>query len=307
MEFRSFAKVNIGLEITGKRANGYHELKTIFQTISLYDTIEINENQRDEISLSGDSSSILWDKSNTIIRAFELMYDKFGLDQGFDIHVKKTIPAGSGLGGGSSNAAVMMMFIMDYFKLKIPIEELINLGRTIGADIPFFFTGGTMLGEGIGEILTLIDDLEKESVAVIMPGLHISTEDIFSRFNLTKSPLKSKINTFLSSGDISTLKNELEFTTFKIFPELEKIKMKMENLGLDYVSMSGTGSSLFCFPNDAQKTALKSAFPDIFIGELLDKQEYQNSIGAWPSGKASVFGADIRRFESSRPRIKNDK
>ena len=100
------------------------------------------------------------------------------------------------------------------------------------------------------------------------------------------------------------MKNELEFTTFKLFPELEKIKMKMENLGLDYVSMSGTGSSLFCFPNDAQKTALKSAFPDIFIGELLDKQKYQNSIGAWPSGKASVFGADIRRFESSRPRTK---
>ncbi len=304
MEFRSFAKVNIGLEITGKRANGYHELKTIFQTISLYDTIEINENQRDKISLSGDSDNILWDNSNTIIRVFELMYGKFGLDQGFDIHVKKNIPAGSGLGGGSSNAAIMMMFIMDYFKLEIPIDELINLGRTIGADIPFFFTGGTMLGEGVGEILTLIDDLKKESVAVIMPGLHISTEDIFSRLNLTKSPLKSKINTFLSSGDISTLKNELEFTTFKIFPELKKIKMKMENLGLDYVSMSGTGSSLFCFPNDAQKTALKSAFPDIFIGELLDKQKYQNSIGAWPSGKASVFGADIRRFESSRPRTK---
>ncbi len=304
MEFRSFAKVNIGLEITGKRANGYHELKTIFQTISLCDTIEVNENQKNEISLSGDNDEILWDNSNTIIRAFKLMYDKFGLDQGFDIHVRKNIPAGSGLGGGSSNAAVVMMFILDYFNLEVPIEELINLGRTLGADIPFFFTGGTMLGEGVGEILTLIDDLEKESVAVIMPGLHISTRDIFSRLNLTKSPLKSKINTFLSSGDISTLKNELEFTTFKIFPELEKIKMKMENLGLDYVSMSGTGSSLFCFPNDAQKTALKSAFPDIFIGELLDKQEYQNSIGAWPSGKASVFGADIRRFESSRPRTK---
>ncbi|MCK5003487.1 MAG: 4-(cytidine 5'-diphospho)-2-C-methyl-D-erythritol kinase, partial [Candidatus Aminicenantes bacterium] len=134
MEFRSFAKVNIGLEITGKRANGYHELRTIFQTISLYDTIEINENQRDEVSLSGDSNNILWDKSNTIIRAFELMYDKFGLNKGFDIHVKKNIPAGSGLGGGSSNAAIMMMFIMDYFKLEIPIEELTNLGRTIGAD-----------------------------------------------------------------------------------------------------------------------------------------------------------------------------
>lgn len=304
MKFRSFAKVNLGLEVTGKRETGYHELKTIFQTISLCDTIEIEENQKNRISLSGDSEKISWDDSNTIIRAFEIMYKKYQLDQGFDIHVRKRVPAGSGLGGGSSNAAVIMMFIADYFKLEVSKDEMIRLGTKIGADVPFFFTGGTMLGEGVGEILSPLNKPEKDSIAVVMPDLHISTGDIFSRFNLTKSPLKSKINTFLGSGDISMLKNVLEFTTFKIFPELERIKMKMESIGLDHVSMSGTGSSLFCFPSDAQKTALRSVFPDIFIGELLDKQKYQNSIGAWPSGKASVFGADIRRFESSRPRVK---
>ncbi len=304
MEFRSFAKINLGLEVTGKRDDGYHELKTIFQTISLCDIIEIVENSENRINLTGDKNDISWDRTNTILKAFDIMYRKFSLTGGFDVRVQKKIPAGSGLGGGSSNAAVILMFIKDYFNLDISLEEMITLGVSIGADVPFFFTGGTMMGEGIGEILTIADTPEKESVAVLMPGFHISTRDIFSRFNLTKTPLKSKMDTFLGSGDISTLKNELEFTTFTIFPELERIKMKMESLGLDKVLMSGTGSSLFCFPSETQKTALRSVFPDIFIGELLDKKKYQNYIGAWPSGKASVFGADIRRFESSRPRIK---
>ena len=306
MEFKSFAKVNLGLEVTGKRESGYHELKTIFQAISLHDRIEILENSENKINLTGDKKNIPWDRTNTIIKAFDLMYREFNISKGFDIRVTKRIPAGSGLGGGSSNAAVIFMFIKDYFDLDISLEEMISLAVKLGADIPFFFVGGTVLGEGIGEILTPADTPGKRTIGILMPGFHISTRDIFSRFNLTKSPLKSKINTFLSSGDISTLKNELEFTTFTIFPELERIKMKMESLGLDNVLMSGTGSSLFCFPSETQKTALRSAFPDIFIGELLDKQKYQNNIGAWPSGKASVFGADIRRFESSRPRIKND-
>ncbi len=304
MEFRSFAKINLGLEVTGEREDGYHELRTIFQTISLFDTINIRKNNKNRIFLSGDDENISWNSSNTIVKAFDLMYKNFTLDQGFDIQVRKKIPPGSGLGGGSSNAAVIMMFIVDYFSLKVSKNELIELGMKIGADIPFFFTGGTMLGEGIGEILTSIDEPAIESIAVLMPGLHISTGDIFLDHNLTKTPFKSKIITFLGSGDISMLKNELESTTFKKYPELKRIKMKMESLGLDYVSMSGTGSSLFCFPTDTQKTALRSVFPDIFIGKLLDNKKYQNSIGAWPSGKASVFGADIRRFESSRPRIK---
>ncbi len=304
MEFKSFAKVNIGLEIIGKRDDGFHKLKTIFQTISLYDTIEITENSDGLIHLSGDDKSIFWDKSNTISKAFSLMYDLFNLDQGFNVNVKKSIPPGSGLGGGSSNAAVIMMFITDYFKLKISKRRLERLGSTIGADIPFFFTGGTVLGEGIGEKITPLEDLGEIPVGLVIPNINISTKEIFSRFNLTKTTLKSKINSFLSSGDISALENELEFTTFKVLPELKKMKMKMESIGLDYISMSGTGSSLFCFHSKEQKVTLKSIFPKMFFEELLSRKRYQNSIGAWPSGKASVFGADTRRFESSRPRIK---
>lgn len=304
MEFRSFAKINLGLEVTGKRDDGYHELKTIFQTISLHDTIEIQENSGIDIRLTGDRAEIPWDGSNTIRRAFRLMSDRFGLKPGFDIRVRKRIPPGAGLGGGSSNAAVILLFINRYFNLNLTLEELRALGTVIGADVPFFLTGGTMRGEGIGEKLTPLPTPEVPSVAVLTPGIHVSTADIFSRLNLTKPALKSTIDSFLSSGDISALKNELELTTFAIFPELEKIKLKMESTGLDFVSMSGTGSSLFCFPDSARESALRSVFPDIFIGKLLDCKTYQKRIGAWPSGKASVFGADIRRFESSRPRKK---
>ncbi len=304
MKFKSYAKVNIGLEVTGKRPDGFHDLRTIFQTVSLFDLIEIEENNSNKINLSGDTEKIIWDDSNTISRVIEFLYKKFGLNQGFDIHVRKNIPPGSGLGGGSSNGAIILMFIKDYFNLDISYEEMVEIGKWIGADVPFFFTGGTMLGEGVGEILTPLENIGIKNIAILTPPVIVSTRDIFSKFNLTKSALKSKIITFLGSGDISILKNELEGITFKIFPELERIKMKMESLGLNYVSMSGTGASIFCFPSEDQKITLKSVFPDIFIGKLLDKSTYQNSIGAWPSGKASVFGADIRRFESSRPRLK---
>lgn len=308
IELKSFAKINLGLEITGKRADGYHNLKTIFQTIDLFDTIEITGNQSGTIHLNGDDPMVEWDRGNTIFKAFDLMYERFKLHQGFDIFVKKKIPGGSGLGGGSSNAAVILIFLNGYFRLNLQMEDLIAIGVKIGADVPFFLMGGTVMAEGIGEKMTPLENLEERRITIVIPAIKVPTALIFSHFNLTSKPIKSKIDTFITSKKLEVLENNLEKTTFELFPEVRMIKKKMQTMGFKLVLMSGSGSAVFGVPvvdADTRGTlpGLKKDFPGsrVFVSRMLNKQNYLDGIGAWPSGKASVFGADMRRFESSRP------
>ena len=181
-KLKSFAKINLGLEIVGKREDGYHNLKTIFQTINLFDTIEIKENKSGKISLNGDDHSVEWNKKNTIFKAFDAIYRAHNIHKGFDIFVKKKIPPGSGLGGGSSNAAVTLLFLNEYFNLKLNFNELIKISQKIGADVPFFLLGGTVLGEGIGEKITLMDDLNEQLIGLVIPEIKVSTATIFSHF-----------------------------------------------------------------------------------------------------------------------------
>jgi 4-diphosphocytidyl-2-C-methyl-D-erythritol kinase len=307
-ELKSFAKINLGLEIMGKRVDGYHNLKTIFQTIDLYDTIEIKENHTGTIHLDGDDPLVEWDRGNTIFKAFDIIGDTFKLHQGFDIFVKKKIPVGSGLGGGSSNAAVILLFLNEYFRLNLQIEDLIDMVVKIGADVPFFLIGGTVMAEGIGERITPLENFEESRVTIVIPAIKVPTALIFSHFNLTTKPIKSKIDTFITSKKLEVLENNLEKTTFELFPEVRMIKKKMRTMGFKLVLMSGSGSAVYGVQGSGANTSevlheLESDFPGsrVFVTRMLNRQNYLDGIGAWPSGKASVFGADMRRFESSRP------
>lgn len=307
MQLHAYAKINLGLEITGKRSDGYHTLKTIFQTIDLFDTITIKENAAGKINLSGDDPAVTWDTSNTIYKAFDAVYKNYDVGGGFDVFVEKRIPAGSGMGGGSSNAAVILLFLNDYFRLDIPVEELILLGAGIGADVPFFLVGGTAEAEGIGEILTPLEDMEEKHLDIVIPPVNISTRLIFSRFNLTTQPIKSKIDTFMNSRNFSVLENSLEDVTFELFPEVGVIKEKMKTSDYELVLMSGSGSAVYGLLHgraESHPSALKNRFPGtrVFCTSTISRKKYFNRIGASPSGKAPVFGAGIRRFESSRPR-----
>lgn len=309
MKLNSFAKINLGLEITGKRPDNYHNLKTVFQTIDLFDTLHIKENQTESIHLSGDDASIEWNENNTIWKALNTIYKTFNLQQGFDIAVEKRIPPGSGLGGASSNAAVMLLFLSQYFKLAVTLKDLIHIGAKIGADVPFFLVGGTALAQGIGEKLTPLEDRKEKKIDVIIPPVHVSTPLIFSRFVLTSRPIKSKIDTFIKSGDHTILENDLEKVTFELFPKVGIMKEKMKALDYDLVLMSGSGSAVFgvyAKTREAQQelSVLKHLFPNarVCLTRTIGRQNYLDRIGASPSGKAPVFGAGIRRFESSRPR-----
>lgn len=301
IRLKSFAKINLGLEILGKRPDGYHNLKTLFQTIDLFDTLQVEENRSGEIHLSGDDASIQWDEHNTIRRAIDTIYKKYNRRQGFDITVKKQIPPGSGLGGGSSNAAVMLLFLNDYFKLNLTLEESIDTGMKIGADVPFFLVGGTALAEGIGEKLIPLEDFQEKQVDIVIPTVNISTRLIFSHFNLTSKPINSKIDTFVKSKNYTILENHLETVTFKLFPEVEAIKEKMKQTAYELVLMSGSGSAVYGLYGVTRKQeptdtlpGLKTRFSkdNVFVSRTIGRQKYFNSIGASPSGKASVFGAD---------------
>ncbi len=302
IELKSFAKINLGLEIYGKREDGYHNLRTIFQTINIFDTIKIKYKNCEGINLNGTDPSIGWKEDNSIFKAFKIVKRNYGLKCGFEIFVEKKIPPGSGLGGGSSNAAVFLLFLNEYFKLDLSLKDLIKIGKEIGADVPFFLVGGTILAEGIGEELFLLDDIEERFIGVVIPDIKVSTSSIFSKFSLTSTQFESKINIFCKSENFAVLENNLEKVTFRLFPEIKRIKNKMLSLGCEFVLMSGSGSSVYCLPNDKNISDLKREFPNMIITKNISRDYYLKNIGAWPSGKAPVFGAGIRRFESSRPR-----
>jgi 4-diphosphocytidyl-2-C-methyl-D-erythritol kinase len=302
IKLRSFAKINLGLEITGKRADGFHELRTLFQTIDLSDELHVRPLAQGKFTLSGSASHIAWDKSNTIARAWQLVRENFPVRGGLGIRVIKNIAPGSGLGGGSGNAAVMLLFLDRHFGLNIPGPQMNEMAARLGADVPFFLHGGTALGEGIGEILTPLPGIEPLQIALFIPPRHVSTALIFSRFRLTKAAFPSKIQLFLRKGDFSILKNELENVTFELFPEIREIKRKMLRGGCDFVQMTGSGSAVFGIGPAENMAALPKKLPGVILTRTISKKYYQESIGVSPNGKASAFGADIRRFESSRPR-----
>ncbi len=302
-KLKSYAKINLGLEILDKRPDGYHNLRTIFQTIDLFDEIEIRKNDTGNIRLTGTDKSIAWDKSNTILKAAETVYKNFDVSGGFDISVTKHIPPGSGLGGGSGNAAVVLMFLLDFFGLTPPWDDMIAMTAKIGADVPFFLMGGTALAEGIGEILTPIELKRSLPVTVAVPKVNVNTGSIFSHFNLTSTPRNSKIINSVTSENFEILENDLERVTFDLFPEIGNVKKSMTTLTDNLVLMSGSGAAVYSLA-DIDTSLLKKNFPGmtVFSTKMMDGETYFKRNGAWPSGKAPVFGAGIRRFKSCRPR-----
>ena len=249
---KSFAKINLGLEVTGKRPDGYHQLRTVFQTIGLYDEIHVQVRSQEGLVLKGSDSSIQWDESNTMAKAYRAIVDEVPLPEGtgLEVVVDKHIPAGSGLGGGSGNAAVLMVFMNEHFHLEIPPQRLVKIAAGVGADVPFFLLGGTVMAEGIGEVMTPLDDLPASLVGVVVPDVAVSTSQIFSRYTLTSTRFDSKILKFFGSRQFDLLENDLEDVTFKLFPEIKHIKDMMRNAGCSCVLMSGSGGAVFALLND---------------------------------------------------------
>ena len=255
MKIRSFAKINLGIEVIRKRDDNYHDIRTLLQTIDLFDVLEFTPLQHEGIYLKGNDKSISWDKDNLIFRAAALLKDKFKVRQGVEICVHKKIPPGKGLGGGSSNAAVTLYSMNNLWDLRLKKEDLMELGSTLGTDVPFFLEGGLCLGTERGDKIKKLSDLAPLFCLLILPSFSISTPLIYSRLSLTSLEKDSKINRFLAekNASISTLENRLEETVFSLYPQLKEINDLFHSVGAELFLVSGTGSAVFGLFRDIQR------------------------------------------------------
>lgn len=255
MKYYSPAKINLSLDIIKKREDGYHELKMIMQTVSLYDEIEIKKNKN--ITIDSNKKNIPLNNKNLAWKAAELFFHHTKINEGCDIYINKKIPDGAGLGGGSSNAATVLLALNEIYNTNLQKETLIKMAVKIGADVPFFILKGTCLAEGIGEKLTKIENNTNPYILIYKPEFSISTKWAYENVNLNSKPKynidKIVDNLKTKNYDFKDIFNYLELVSITEYPEIENIKNKMIKFGAKASIMSGSGSSVFgIFDNETQ-------------------------------------------------------
>ena len=246
---KSFAKINWSLRITGKRADGFHDLETIFQTISLHD--ELTFTPADRMSLTCDDPTIPVDESNLVLRAARAVNAPPTA-----IELRKRIPAGGGLGGGSSNAAMTLR------ALGGDRDDLAELALQLGSDVPFFLTGGTAYATGRGEVLTPIAPLANVPLLLVLPEEKVLTKDAFARVTRYSQPLG--IEAYARGFEVFT--NDFEGPVFAMLPRLRELKRRLVESGAKFAAMSGSGSTLFgAYESAAARDAAAALFHDVRV------------------------------------------
>ena len=269
-DFQSFlapAKINLFLHITGQRADGYHTLQTVFQLLDFYDTIHLKPTQSGEIKRVNNIANVPASQ-DLCVRAAIALQQATGCKQGVDIAVEKRIPMGGGLGGGSSDAATVLIALNHLWGTLLSREQLMQIGLKLGADVPVFIFGQNAWAEGVGEQLTAID-LQPSYYVVLTPAVHVSTGDIFANSALTKDTKPLKIADFSRdlNLDLSTkvFRNDLEAVVCKEFPAVASTLKWLSQYGK--AKMSGSGASVFVAVNSQQKAdELLSQKPDYTTG-----------------------------------------
>ncbi|MFQ5730258.1 MAG: 4-(cytidine 5'-diphospho)-2-C-methyl-D-erythritol kinase [Waddliaceae bacterium] len=269
----SYAKINLGLLIHGRRRDGFHEIETILQQIDLRDEIEVSSDKSPEIRFSCNNPNLPADASNLCVRAAVLLKQKTGVTSGVTIRLNKTIPVGAGLGGGSSNAAATLLALNQLWGLNLEAGVLQKWSAELGSDVPFFIRGGAAIATGKGEILQPRKELAHLPILVVFPKLAISTQWAYGQLNLSLTKKKKNAN-LASFNDINfnmvdftkTLRNEFEEIIFAEFPVLRQIKKQMEESKALFSSLSGSGSALFAiFRHETEarmaSTKFRNAYP----------------------------------------------
>ncbi len=288
MRVRSYAKINLGLEVLRKRDDGYHEIKTLFQSVDLNDRLELRPLDRDSIILEGEDDTVAWDENNLIYRAARLLKERFEIKSGLFVRVEKNIPPGRGLGGGSSNAAATLWALNDIWGLGLDKSALMDLGRILGADVPYFLEGGLCLGEERGDRVTALDDLPPCFCVLAFPSFSLSTEAVYGQVggSLTSQDKDSKIIKFLDSRNLSVLENDLEEIVFRTHPQIKAIKNLFQEQGSKLSLMSGSGSAVFGLflekekAERASRTLMKEHA--VVLTETLSREDF------WKERKAGV-------------------
>lgn len=291
MEFElpSFAKINWTLRVLSRREDDYHELFTVFQTVSLHDTISFEKSGR--LELTCDDAEIPIDARNLIMKAAILLSSQFAVGAGAKMHLTKCIPAPGGLGGGSSNAAVALIGLARLWELD-PTIDLFSIAEEIGSDVPFFLVGGTAFGTGRGEIIEPVADIEAENMLVVTPALDISTADVFGGLNapaLTKRAVENILSVCRNEWRVfdprsSALKNDLEVSVFAAHPEIRRVKKTLLELGAANAAMSGSGASVFAVfeKQETRQAAMKALDREStwrkFAVAAISRSEYREAL-----------------------------
>lgn len=260
ISLKALAKINLGLDVLGKREDGYHEVRMVMQTIHLYDRVEIKKTRSPHIHVETNLYYLPVNEDNLVYRAAKLMKDEFQIKEGVRIVLQKFIPVAAGLAGGSSDAAAVLVGMNRIFNLGLKQNKLMELGLKIGADVPFCIMRGTALAEGIGEKLTALPPMPKCPVLIAKPAISVSTKAVYEGLKLYDGMEHPDIDGVIEGiqqkdlkGVASHMGNILETVTIPMYPVIEDIKKLMLENGALNAMMSGSGPTVFgLFPNEKE-------------------------------------------------------
>ncbi|KXZ38887.1 4-diphosphocytidyl-2-C-methyl-D-erythritol kinase [Alkalithermobacter thermoalcaliphilus JW-YL-7 = DSM 7308] len=277
VKLKSRAKINLSIDVVGKREDGYHFVEMIMQTIDLYDSIYIEEICEDKIIIHSKNKCVPLDENNIMHKAADMIKKKFNIEKGIKINLEKNIPIAAGMAGGSSNAAAVLVGLNTLWNLNMNEQDLLDLGLKLGADVPFCIKGGAALAEGIGEKLTPIDTVEGIFILICKPDISVSTKDVYKQLDMSivnERPNTQKILNYIKEKDIlglsSNMKNVLESVTEKKYPVIRKIKDEMLKNGALGSMMTGSGPTVFGIYKDKEKAnyakdILKNNYKETYV------------------------------------------
>ncbi|MDD7769971.1 4-(cytidine 5'-diphospho)-2-C-methyl-D-erythritol kinase [Suipraeoptans intestinalis] len=252
IELKALGKVNLGLDVLGRRDNGYHDVRMVMQSVYLYDDICIKKKKEQGIELTTNLFFLPANEKNLAYRAARLLLEEFQIDTGIRMHIEKRIPVAGGMAGGSTDAASVLFGINRLFQLGLSQKELMKRGETLGADVPYCILRGTALAEGIGEKLTPLPDLPKCIMVIAKPPVSVSTAKVYEKLDGTpikEHPPIDGILEGLQAGSLETvvknMGNVLESVTVKEYPVIADIKESMIQNGAVNAMMSGSGPTVF--------------------------------------------------------------
>jgi 4-diphosphocytidyl-2-C-methyl-D-erythritol kinase len=288
----SYAKINWGLRIIGKRPDGFHEVNTTLQTVSLHDDLMFSLRDDDELVLQCDVASIPTDATNLIIRAAAALNNRAKVRLGADISLTKRIPAKGGLGGASSNAALTLLALNQLWQLELDGSELNRIARELGSDVPFFLIGGSALGSGTGAEISTLPDVTKAYLIIITPNAEVSTAAAYAALNAASLTTQRSVSILSSSFaepgfsdcDPSALNNDFEGVIFEIEPEIRRAKLALLESGAQGGLLAGSGSSVFgIFANVGERERALAALKceqgwRVFSCETISRNEYSKSL-----------------------------
>ena len=268
-QIKAHAKINLGLDVTGKRQDGYHLVKMVMQAIDLCDLVTL-EKTGEGITLTCDSKEIPLGEDNLAFRAAMLMRKEYHIPLGVHIHLEKKIPMAAGLAGGSTDAAAVIKGICRLFDLDIPLARLMELGLQLGADIPFCLVGGTTLAEGIGEKITPLAPLPHCHILLAKPEAGVSTKYVYEHLDaqvLQKHPdidgMAAALCQSSLQGVLDRLENVLETVTIPALPVIDALKARMPSLGAAGSLMSGSGPTVFGIFPAGQEAQARAALEQL--------------------------------------------